>query len=77
MDEWGFEQLRPWMAERKRLPVGPLLCVVDGPTRGRLWSAAGVRVEFRNLAARARVRRRFAPHQLRHTRAKARSVGAA
>ena len=72
MDEWGFEQLRPWMAERERLPVGPLLCVIDGPTRGRPWSAAGVRVEFRNLAARAGVRRRFAPHQLRHTRAKAR-----
>jgi integrase len=55
MDEWGFEQLRPWMAERERLPVGPLLCVIDGPTRGRPWSAAGVRVEFRNLAARAGV----------------------
>lgn len=51
MDEWGFEQLRPWTAERERLPVGPLLCVIDGPTRGRPWSAAGVRVEFRNLAA--------------------------
>ena len=61
MDEWGFEQLRPWMAERERLPVGPLLCVIDGPTHGRPWSAAGVRVEFRNLAARAGVRRRFAP----------------
>jgi site-specific recombinase XerD len=69
MDEWGFEQLRPWMAERERLPVGPLLCVIDGPTRGRPWSAAGVRVEFRNLAARAGVRRRFAPHQLRHAHA--------
>ncbi len=69
MDEWGFEQLRPWLAERERLPVGPLLCVIDGPTRGRPWSAAGVRVEFRSLAARAGVRRRFAPHQLRHAHA--------
>lgn len=69
MDEWGFEQLRPWLIERERLPVGPLLCVIDGPTRGRPWSAAGVRVEFRNLAARAGVRRRFAPHQLRHAHA--------
>ena len=69
MDEWGFEQLRPWMAERARLPVGPLLCVIDGSTRGRPWSAAGVRVEFRKLAARAEVRRRFAPHQLRHAHA--------
>jgi site-specific recombinase XerD len=28
-----------------------------------------VRVEFRRLAARAGVRRRFAPHQLRHAHA--------
>jgi len=69
MDEWGFEQLRPWLVERARLPVGPLLCVIDGPTRGRPLNAAGVRVEFRRVAERAGVRRRFAPHQLRHAHA--------
>src|SRR5215216_7332503 len=69
MDEWGFEQLRPWLAERAKLPIGPLFCVIDGPTRGRPWSAAGVRVEFRRLATDAGVRRRFAPHQLRHAHA--------
>jgi site-specific recombinase XerD len=69
MDAWGFEQLRPWLSERERLPIGPLFGVIDGPTRGRPWSAAGVRVEFRRLAARAGVRRRFAPHQLRHAHA--------
>jgi site-specific recombinase XerD len=69
MDEWGFEQLRPWLAERAKLPIGPLFCVIDGPTRGRPWSAAGVRVEFRRLAAEADTRRRFAPHQLRHAHA--------
>ncbi len=37
-----------------------------GPTSGRPWSSAGVRVELRRLAAQAGVRRRFAPHQLRH-----------
>jgi len=36
---------------------------------GRAWSAAGVRVEFRSLAARTGVRRRFEPHQLRHAHA--------
>ena len=51
MDEWGFEQLRPWLSERQGLPVGPLFCVIDGPTRGRPWSAAGVRVEFRHAHA--------------------------
>jgi integrase len=40
MDDWGFEQLRPWLSERQRLPVGPLFSVIDGPTRGRPWSAA-------------------------------------
>jgi site-specific recombinase XerD len=66
MDSWGWEQLRPWLDARVELPVGPLFCITDGPTRGRSWSTAGVRVEFRRLAAEAGVRRRFAPHQLRH-----------
>jgi site-specific recombinase XerD len=38
--------------------------VIDGPTRGRPWSAAAVRTEFGRHAAEAGVRRRFAPHQL-------------
>ena len=33
------------------------------------WSGASVRSEFRRLATRARVRRRFAPHQPRHAHA--------
>jgi integrase len=69
MDPWGWEQLRPWLDARVELPVGPLFCIIDGPTRGRSWSSAGVRVEFRRLAAQAGVRRRFAPHQLRHAHA--------
>jgi site-specific recombinase XerD len=69
MDEWGFEQLRPWLKERSELPVGPLFCVIDGPTRGRPWSPAGVRVELRRLATEAGIRRRFVPHQLRHAQA--------
>jgi site-specific recombinase XerD len=69
MDAWGFEQLRPWLAARVELPVGPLFCVIEGPTRERPWSSANVRVEFRRLAAHAGVRRRFAPHQLRHAHA--------
>jgi site-specific recombinase XerD len=52
-----------------RTPIGPLFCVIDGPTRGRPWSAAAVRTEFRRHAAGAGVRRRFAPHQLRHAHA--------
>ena len=69
MDEWGWEHLRPWLTERAGLPVGPLFCIIDGPTRGRPWSSAAVRDELRRLAAQAGVRRRFAPHQLRHAHA--------
>jgi integrase len=71
MDDWGWEQLRPWLTARAELPVGPLFCIIDGRTRGRAWSAASVRSEFRRVAARAGVRRRFAPHQLRHAHAHA------
>ena len=69
MDEWAWEQVRPWLIARAELPPGPLFCVIDGPTRGRPWSGASVRREFRAVAARAGVRRRFAPHQLRHAHA--------
>jgi integrase len=69
MDEWGWEQLRPWLIARAELPVGPLFCIIDGPTRGRPWASAGVRRELRRLGTRAGVRRRFAPHQLRHAHA--------
>jgi Phage integrase family len=69
MDQWGWEQVRPWLNARAELPVGPLLCIIDGPTRGRPWSGAAVRGEYRRLAAEVGVRRRFAPHQLRHAHA--------
>ena len=39
MDQFGFEQLAAWSAHRVSLPPGPLFCVIDGPTRGRRWSA--------------------------------------
>jgi site-specific recombinase XerD len=69
MDEWAWDELRPWLDVRTELPIGPLFCVIDGPTRGRPWSGAAVRTEFRRVAAQAGVRRRFAPHQLRHAHA--------
>jgi site-specific recombinase XerC len=50
MDEWGWEQLRPWLNARAELPAGPLFCIIDGPTRGRPWSGAAVRSKFRRLA---------------------------
>jgi site-specific recombinase XerD len=69
MDGWGFERVLVWLGRRVELPVGPLFCVIEGSTRGRAWSATAVRAELRRLAADAGVRRRFAPHQLRHAHA--------
>jgi integrase/recombinase XerD len=69
MDRWGREQLQPWLGHRATLPVGALFCVLRGPTRGRPCAPAGVRAQLRNTARAARVRRRFAPHQLRHAHA--------
>jgi hypothetical protein len=39
MDPWGWDHLRPWVELRMAMPVGPLLCVIEGPTRGRPWAA--------------------------------------
>jgi site-specific recombinase XerD len=69
MDEWGWEQLRPWLDLRARMPIGALFCVVNGPTCGRPWSGPAARTQLRRLALDAGVRRRFAPHQLRHAHA--------
>ena len=69
MDAWGWDELQPWLELRVELPVGPLLCVINGSTRGRHWSSAAARATLRRTAAMAGVRRRFAPHQLRHAHA--------
>ena len=37
MDAGGWEQLQPWLDPRRELPVGPLLCVISGTSRGRHW----------------------------------------
>src|SRR3954464_9313807 len=59
MDAWGWEQLLPWLELRSELPVGPLLCVINGTTRGRHWSSAAARATLRRTAAMAGVRRRL------------------
>ena len=69
MDPWGWEQLRAWLELRVGMPVGPLLCVIGGPTRGRPLASDAARANLRRVASKAGVRRRFAPHQLRHAHA--------
>ena len=69
MDRWAWDQLDPWLEFRASLPVGALFCVLRGPTRGRPCAPAGIRGQLRGAAQLAGVRRRFAPHQLRHAHA--------
>jgi Phage integrase family len=73
MDEWGWEQLRPWLAARVELPVGPLVlhhrrpdpraAVVErrGPSRvpaARRPGGRATAVRAASAAPRARARAR-------------------
>jgi site-specific recombinase XerD len=69
MNAWGKDELQPWLRLRLELPVGPLFCVINGRSRGRHWTSASARADLRRTAVAAGVRRRFAPHQLRHAHA--------
>jgi site-specific recombinase XerD len=69
MDRWAWEQLDPWLEIRRGLPSGAVLCVIHGPTVGRRWEASAARKQLHHAAIAAGVRRRFAPHQLRHAHA--------
>jgi integrase len=53
MDQWGFDQLRPWLARRVGMPVGTLFCVIDGQTRGRPWTPAAARNHLRRIATKS------------------------
>ena len=68
-DAWAWQHLNAWLEIRVAMRVGALLCVIDGPTQGRPWTPTAARATLRRLAATAGVRRRFAPHQLRHAHA--------
>jgi site-specific recombinase XerD len=69
MDRWAWDQLTPYLEMRAALPVGALFCVLHGPTAGRRWETSAARKQLRRTAEAAGVRRRFAPHQLRHAHA--------
>ena len=71
----GFHSGRPPRNKGRRYPADPpkvkeiVAVILTGPTRGRGWSPAAAREQLRHTAALAGVRRRFAPHQLRHAHA--------
>ena len=54
------------LEDRLALYQGPMIA---GPTRGHAWSASAARLELHRTALAAGVRRRVAPHQLRHAHA--------
>jgi integrase len=69
IDPWGAEQIKAWITKRKGLPVvqdAPLFCTVSQPNPGGPVNTAYVREMVREIAKRAEVPRRVAPHQLRH-----------
>ena len=66
MDACAGNSFSPASSYGASFPIGPLLCVLNGTTRGRHWSPAAARAELRRTAVAAGVRRRFSPHQLRH-----------
>jgi hypothetical protein len=49
MDLWGWEHVRPWLELRIGMPVGPLLCAVEG---AHAWPEVGCRRRSRTAAAR-------------------------
>jgi hypothetical protein len=57
------------LTEYLEIRAGLLFCVLHGPTAGRRWEPSAARKQLRRAAEAAGVRRRFAPHQLRHAHA--------
>jgi integrase len=66
IDRWAWDYLDPWLDIRQGLPAGEVFCVINGPTAGRSIDASWVRRSMPRLAGAAGVRKRCAPHQLRH-----------
>lgn len=60
IDEWGWHELG--LARGRTLPVGALICVLQGATAGWAVSESCVRRERHRLGSDAGVRRRIAPH---------------
>ena len=69
MDDWAWEHLQPWLDDPGRAARRPAVLRHPRPDPRPAWSTAAARAQLRDTAAAAGVRRRFAPHQLRHAHA--------
>ena len=73
MDEWGWQQLRPWLSARAGLPAGSPFCIIDGPRAGDRgqaprstagcagWPSGGGQASVRAASAAQRARARAGP----------------
>src|SRR4051794_25886417 len=52
MDRWGWQHIEPWLEHRVALPVGALVCVIDGPTAGLGHRRLPVRLSASSLRPR-------------------------
>jgi integrase len=68
VDPWLFDEIDRWAKWRaEHLPPGPLFCPLRGRTAGLVpWAYPDARKALAQTALAAGVRRRWAPHQLRH-----------
>jgi integrase len=53
-NSWAWEQIEPWLQLRVQFPVGPLFCVIHGPTAGRNWEPASARRQLGRTGAGSR-----------------------
>jgi Phage integrase family len=69
MDRWAWEQWSPGCSGAPHSRSVRCSAYYEAHSLGRAWASAGVRSQLHHAATRAGVRRRFAPHQLRHAHA--------
>ena len=69
MDRWAWEQLDPWLELRRRLRGRRVVLRYARCDPRPAGAPAAIRAQLHRTALTAGVRRRFAPHQLRHAHA--------
>ena len=75
IDDWAFEQLAPWLKTRVELPIGPLFCVVNGPTQTQHCSRQAKAKHRGGARRRLSEDRRIGEYRAHGNRQEARSDG--
>lgn len=72
IDQFGLGELRAWMdyrARRGHTDEQPIFCILEGPSKGGRLGSPSFRQTLKEAADWAGIRKRVAPHQLRHAHA--------